>query len=190
MLSTVFSWRPFSSFSLWIILLPSDSRCFLLFGQTVFFLRCLRLRLAFVQSLFLLNLGRQSWRDVRPCVWPWGLLNWVFRLTLHDSEVRQRFVCGVFARRNDCGFAFTCLAVKQLSNLAVKRSTSLVAVKRFTSLEAKRSSSLAVNLELTFSGHSVKLSATSLAVSSGQRSNSHGTLLLRQSINQSINHLF
>ena len=29
-LSTVFSWRPFSSFSLWIILLPSDSRCFFL----------------------------------------------------------------------------------------------------------------------------------------------------------------
>ena len=30
-LSTVFSWRPFSSFSLWIILLPSDSRCFFFF---------------------------------------------------------------------------------------------------------------------------------------------------------------
>ena len=92
-LSTVFSWRPFSSFSLWIILLPSDSRCFLLFGQTVFFLRCLRLRLAFVQSLFLRNLGRQSWRDVRPCVWPWVLLNWVFRLTLHGSK----FDNGLFA---------------------------------------------------------------------------------------------
>jgi len=26
-LSTVFSWQPFSSFILWIILLPSDSRC-------------------------------------------------------------------------------------------------------------------------------------------------------------------
>ena len=38
-LSTVFSWRPFSSFSLWIILLPSDSRCFCCCGQTVFFLR-------------------------------------------------------------------------------------------------------------------------------------------------------
>ena len=70
-LSTVFSWRPFSSFSLWIILLPSASRCFLLFGQTFFFLRCLRLRLAFVQSLFRRYLGRQSWRDVRLCVWPW-----------------------------------------------------------------------------------------------------------------------
>jgi len=57
-LSTVFSWRPFSSFSLWIILLPSDSRCFFCCcGQTVFFLRCLRLRLVFVQSLFLRNLG-------------------------------------------------------------------------------------------------------------------------------------
>ena len=48
-LSTVFSWRPLSSFSLWIILLPSDSCCFLLFVQTVFFfLRCLRLRLFFL----------------------------------------------------------------------------------------------------------------------------------------------
>ena len=33
-------------------------------------------------------------------------------------------------------------------------------------------------LELKFSRHSVKLSATSLSVSAGQRSNSHGTLLL------------
>ena len=62
----------------------------------------------------------------------------------------------------------------------MKQSSSL-AVKRSSSLAAKQSSSLAVNLELTFSGHSVKLSATSLAVSSGQRSNSHGTLLLRHS---------
>ena len=36
-------------------------------------------------------------------------------------------------------------------------------------------------LELKFSGLSVKLSATSLSVSAGQRSNSHGTLLLRHS---------
>ena len=36
-LSTVFSWRPFSPFNLWIILLPTDSCCFLLFVQTVFF---------------------------------------------------------------------------------------------------------------------------------------------------------
>ena len=43
-------------------------------GQTVFFLRCLRLRLDFVQSLFLRNSGRQCWRDVRPGVWPWFLL--------------------------------------------------------------------------------------------------------------------
>ena len=40
-LSTVFSWRPLSSFSLWIILLLSDSCCFLLFVQTVFFLSSL-----------------------------------------------------------------------------------------------------------------------------------------------------
>ena len=41
-------------------------------------------------------------------------------------------VCGVVARRNDCGFVFTCLAVKQLSNLAIKRSTS-VAVHELSS---------------------------------------------------------
>ena len=120
-LGTVFSWRPFSSFSLGIILLPSDSRYFSLFGQTVFFLRCLRLRLAFVPSLFLRNLGRQSWRDVRPCVWPWGFA-WVFRLTHHGSKVRQQLVCGVFARRNDCGFCVYLLsgqAALELSGQAV-----------------------------------------------------------------------
>ena len=35
-LSTMFSLRPFSSFSLWIILLPSDSRCFLLLRSNRF----------------------------------------------------------------------------------------------------------------------------------------------------------
>ena len=77
-LSTTFSWRPLSSFSLWIILLPFDSRCFAV-RLSRFFLRCLRLRLAFVQSLFLRNLGRQSWRDVRFCVWPWFLLGCLIR---------------------------------------------------------------------------------------------------------------
>ena len=62
-LSTTFSWRPLSSLSLWIILLPSDSRCFV--GRSSrFSLRCLQLRLAFVQSLFPRHLGRQSWREV------------------------------------------------------------------------------------------------------------------------------
>ena len=91
-------------------------------GQTVFFLRCLRLRLAFVQSLFLRNLGRQSWRNVRPCVWPWFLLGcfvWYFMVGKFDNSL-----VAVFSR-NDCGFAFTCLAVKRLTNLAIKRSTSL-----------------------------------------------------------------
>ena len=68
-----------SSFGLWIILLPSDCRCFLLFGKAIFFLRCLWLRSAFVQSLFLRNLGRKSWRDVRLCVWPWFLLGCLIR---------------------------------------------------------------------------------------------------------------
>ena len=122
-LSTTFSWRPLSSFSLWIILLPFDSRCFAV-RSSRFFLRCLRLRLAFVQSLFPRNLGRQSWRDVRLCVRPW-FFAWVFRLQLHGSKVRQQLGGGVFARRSNCGFAFTSLEVKRSSSLAVKRSTSL-----------------------------------------------------------------
>ena len=49
-----FSWRPFSSFSLWIILLPSDSCCFLAVrsNRLFFFLRCLRLRLVFCAIVF------------------------------------------------------------------------------------------------------------------------------------------
>ena len=63
-LSTAFSWRlAFGSFFYRLIL-----AVFLLFGKAVSFLRCLRLRLALVQSLFLRNLGRQSWRDARLCV--------------------------------------------------------------------------------------------------------------------------
>ena len=52
MLSTTFSWQPLSSFSLWIILLLSDSRCFLLFGQAIFFLCHLWLRLALCNGRF------------------------------------------------------------------------------------------------------------------------------------------
>ena len=63
----------------------------LLFGKAVFFLRCLRLRLAFVQSFFLCNLGRQSWRDVRLCVWPWFLLGC--------------FVCNFMVRKFDNSLA-------------------------------------------------------------------------------------
>ena len=44
----------------------TDSHSFLLFSQAVFFLCCLWLRLAFVQSLFLHNLGQQFWRDAQP----------------------------------------------------------------------------------------------------------------------------
>ena len=50
---------------------------------------------------------------------------WAFHMQFHGSKVRQQLGGGVFVRRNDCGFAFTCLAVKRLTNLAVKRSTSL-----------------------------------------------------------------
>ena len=49
----------------------------------------------------------------------------VFNPQFHGSKVRQQLGGGVFDRRNDCGFVFICLAVKQLTNLAVKRSTSL-----------------------------------------------------------------
>ena len=113
-LSSAFSWRTLSLFTLWIILLASASR-FLAVLTSRFFLRCLRLRLVFVQSLFPRNLGRQTWRDVRPCVWRW--FAWVFRLQLHGSQVCQQLGGGVFVRRNDCDYVFT--------GLAVKRSTSL-----------------------------------------------------------------
>ena len=89
-LSTTFSWRPLSSVSLWIILLPFDSRCFAV-RSSRFFLRCLQLRLAFVQSLFPRNLGRQSWRDVRLCVRPWFLLGC--------------FVCNFMVRKFDNSLA-------------------------------------------------------------------------------------
>ena len=103
-LSSAFSWRTLSSSTLWIILLPSASRFFAVLTSR-FFHRCLRLRLVFVQSLFPRNLGRQYWRDVRPCVWP--CFAWVFRLQLHGSKVCQHL--------GGCGFAFTCLAVKRSS---------------------------------------------------------------------------
>ena len=119
-LSTTFSWRPLSSFSLWIILLPFDSRCFAVRSSS-FFLRCLQLRLAFVQSLFPRNLGRQSWRDVRLCV-----RRWFFLLGC--------FVCNFMVRKLDNSFKrSTSLAVKRFTSLSVKWSSSL-AVKRSTSL--------------------------------------------------------
>ena len=50
---------------------------------------------------------------------------WVFRLLLHGLRVQQQLGGGVFVRQNDCGFAFTCLAAKQLMNLAVHELSSL-----------------------------------------------------------------
>ena len=99
-LITVFSWRPLSSFSLLIILLPSDSCCFLLFVQTVFFffLRCLRLRLVFCAIVVSSYFGATIfWRDVRLDVWPW-LFAWLFRLLFHGLKVRQQLFCGFFPR--------------------------------------------------------------------------------------------
>ena len=84
-LSAVFSWRPFSSFSLWIILLPSDS-CW-----------CLAMIVCLAVSSAI------SWFESSTTVFlGFFPLRWI-----------------------DCGFAFTCLAVKQLTNLAIKRSNEL-----------------------------------------------------------------
>ena len=98
-LSTTFSWRPLSSLSLWIILLPSDSPCFVV-RSSRFFLRFLQLRLAFVQSYFLIiwgdNLGGTSLRSAM------AFLAWVFRLQLHCSKVRQHLGGGAFAGWSDC----------------------------------------------------------------------------------------
>ena len=112
-LSTVFSWRPFSSFSLWIILLPSYSRRFLAVAvKPFFFLRCLRLRLVFVQSLFLRNLGRQFFPAFGHgfCLGVLSDTSWL------DSSTTAWLRC---FSRNDCGLAFTCLAVTRLTILAV-----------------------------------------------------------------------
>ena len=91
-LSTVFSWRPFSSFSLWIILLPSDSRCFLLLQSNRF-----SFYVVFGFAWFLCN---------RCFFVIWGdssslrlamVFAWVFCLILHGWIVRQQLGCGVFA---------------------------------------------------------------------------------------------
>ena len=98
---------------------------FLLFVQVIFsFFVVFGYTWFFVQSLFLRNLGRQFWRDVRLGVWPW-LFAWLFRLLFHGLKVRLQLFCVFLPRWIDCGFAFTCLAVKQLTNLAIKRSNEL-----------------------------------------------------------------
>ena len=124
-LSTVFSCRPLSSFSLWIILLLSDSRCFLLFGQAIFFLHCLwicwdlcnRCFFVFVSGLRVLA-GHLSLHLAMGFAW-------VFRLPPHGSKVQQLLGGSVFMRRNDCGFVFSCLVVKRLTDLAVHELSSL-----------------------------------------------------------------
>ena len=62
-------------------ILAVHSNCFsffVVFGYTWFL----------VQSLFIRNLGRQSWREVCLCVWPW-VFAWVFRLLFHGEVVLQ-----------------------------------------------------------------------------------------------------
>ena len=95
-----FSWRPFSLFSLWIILLPSDSCCFLAVHSNClfFFLRCLWLCLVFcaivVSSYFGVTI---FWWDICLDVWPW-LFAWLFHLLFHGLKVRQQLFCGFFSR--------------------------------------------------------------------------------------------
>jgi len=50
---------------------------------------------------------------------------WVFSLLLHGLKVRQQLGGGVFVRWNDFGFAFTCLAVKRLTNVGVHELSSV-----------------------------------------------------------------
>ena len=123
-LSTVFSWQPLSSFSLWIILLPSDSCCFLLFVQTVFsFFVVFGYAWFFVQSLFLRNLGQQFWRDVHLGVWPW-LFAWLFRL-FHGLKVRQQLFCGFSAETDRLWFCVhlpSSQVAHELSDQAVQRA--------------------------------------------------------------------
>ena len=87
-LSTTFSWRPLSSFSLWIILLPFDSRCFL-FGQAFSFFVAFSYAWLLCNRCFLViwadNLGGtfvSAFCDV--------FFAWVFRLQLHGSKGGQQ----------------------------------------------------------------------------------------------------
>ena len=126
MLSTAFSWQPLSSFSLWVILLPSDSRVFFFAVRSIHFLSSLSsATLGFMQLLFLHNLCGQSWQEVRSSLHLAMVFACVFSLLLHGSKVRQQLDSGVFVRWNDFGFAFTCLVVKRLTNLGFNELSSL-----------------------------------------------------------------
>ena len=82
---------------------------------------------------------------------------------------------------------FSSEAVHELSGEAVLKFSgdAFLELSGEAVLELSREAVLELSgeavLELKFSRHSLKLSTTSLAVSAGQRSNSHGTLLLRHS---------
>ena len=128
--STVFSWRPFSSFSLWIILLPSDSCCFLAVrsNRLFFFLRCLRLRLVFCAIVVSSYFGATIfWRDVRLDVWPW-LFAWLFRLLFHGLKVRQQLFCGFSPEKDRLWFCVhlpSSQVAHELSNQAVHELSGL-----------------------------------------------------------------
>ena len=95
--------------------------------SSCFFLPCLWQRLAFVQSLFPRNLGRQSWPTIlgHSSLRSAMVFARVFRLQPHGSKVQQQLGGSVFGRQSDCGIAFTCLAVKRPTSLVVQLSTSL-----------------------------------------------------------------
>ena len=83
----------------------TDSHCFLLFSQAVFFLCCLWLRLAFVQSLFLRNLGQQFWRDAQPLDHSFTPIPSPFILPLINQCDRYLVPLAWELMAGECGFA-------------------------------------------------------------------------------------
>ena len=72
-----------------------------------------------------LAFGSFFYRRILAGVWPW-LFAWLFSSAISWFESSTTAFLRFFPlRRIDCGFAFTCLAVKRLTNLAIKRSNEL-----------------------------------------------------------------
>ena len=127
-LSTVFSWRPFSSFSLWIILLPSDSCCFLLFVQTVFLSSLSLPTLGFLCNRCFFVIWGDNLGGTFVFVFGHGFLLGCFRLLFHGLKVRQQLCCGVFLETDQLWFCIhvpSSQAAHQLSDQAVHELSSL-----------------------------------------------------------------
>ena len=139
-LSTVFSWRQFSSFSLWIILLPPDSRCFFAVAvKPFFFLRFFGYAWILCNRCFFVIWVDNVGGTFVPAFGHGFCLGVLSDGSWLDSSTTAWLRC---FSRNECGLAFTCLAVTRLSILAVQRSMSL-AVWRSTSLAVRSSDSRA-----------------------------------------------